>query len=221
LFECPTSAASAPTRNDPCSSRNLSAARLVGGDGIVHAGEAGVRVLLGELGEVVGEDEADADHEVHPFGGEQAEAGFAVGALAGLDEPDVHPELLLGPLGTEIRAVVERLVAAPAEVEHHAHVHRVAGGRDRGAGRVHEEERHVDDEQHAHEDEKLLHISEKSCAGRMNGRAGCKRSYPGRPASWIADDRKLRTGLPDPDSAVGQFRASGLDTVTQDCSLAE
>ena len=31
----------------------------------------GVRIFLREIGEVVGEDEADADDEVHPFGGEQ------------------------------------------------------------------------------------------------------------------------------------------------------
>src|SRR6185437_6811433 len=89
FFELPTSAASAPTRKEPSSSLNLIAATF--GDGGL-----GVRVFFGQLRHVVGEDEADADHEVHVLGGEQAQAGLAIRTLAGLDQPDVGTELLFG-----------------------------------------------------------------------------------------------------------------------------
>ena len=87
---------------------NLSAATFGGGGmtlpalsvatRVVDAGEVDVRVFLGELRDVVGEDEADADDEVHVLGGEQAEAGLAIGAFARLDEADRRAELLFGAL---------------------------------------------------------------------------------------------------------------------------
>ena len=102
----PTSAASAPTRNEPSSSRNLSAARF-GGGGIMLPGDVDWRARsrrrrnctfgysFASCVEVVGEDEADADDEVHAFGGQQPQARLAIGALAGLDEADARAELSL------------------------------------------------------------------------------------------------------------------------------
>ncbi len=54
------------------------------------------------------------------LGGEHAQAGLAVGAFAGFDEADRRAELLLGELRAAVGAVVERLVAQPADVEHDA-----------------------------------------------------------------------------------------------------
>src|SRR3979411_9719 len=90
-----TRPASAPTRNEPSSSRNLSAARLGGGG-----------MTLPSLS-VAAEQSTTAE----PGGGGCGAGGGAVG---------------------------ERLVAAPAHVEHHADVDGVARGRGGGAGRMHE-----------------------------------------------------------------------------------
>ena len=143
---------------------------LVGREGIVDAGEVRVRIFLGELREVVGEDEADADDDVHAFGGEQAQPRLAIGAFTRLDEADADAELLLGALGTEIGAVVERLVAATAQVEHDADVHRVARGRLGGTGWMNEQKDNVDAEQHGHEDEQLLHRGGKVVRGAGRGK---------------------------------------------------
>ena len=98
--------------------------------------------------------------------GEQPEAGLAVGALAGLDEAHPRPELPLRALGAEVGAVVERLVAAAADVEDDADVERVALGRLRRAGRAHEEERDVRREEHADDEEQLAHRGKFRAAGQ-------------------------------------------------------
>ena len=72
--------------------------QAVDADGVVDARELRVRVLLRQLREVVGENEAHAHHEVHAFRGKQPETGLAIGAVTGLDEPDLRPEIALRPL---------------------------------------------------------------------------------------------------------------------------
>ena len=42
----------------------------IGRQRLVDARERRVRILLREIGEIVGEDESDANHQVHPFGSE-------------------------------------------------------------------------------------------------------------------------------------------------------
>ena len=68
------------------------------------------------------------------FGGEQPKTRLAVGAFAGLDEANVCAEAPLGAVGAGVGAVVERLVAASADVEHDADVDR-AGRRPRSPAR--------------------------------------------------------------------------------------
>src|SRR6185436_9716900 len=88
--------------------------------------------LLRELLDVVGEQEADAEHQLRSVGGELAHLRFAVGALAGLERLERDPELLLGALEAAIGGVVERLVAAAADVEHQSNrvgLGATAGGR--------------------------------------------------------------------------------------------
>src|SRR6478735_3552154 len=104
-FDPPTSAARAPTRNDPCSSRNLSAARL----GEAHVGS----------------------------------------------------KMSHGPFGAEVGAIVERLVAAAADVEDDPDVDRVAR-----LGRgcpvwADKQQRDVRHEEHAEEGEKPFHLADK------------------------------------------------------------
>ena len=70
------------------------------------------------------------------------------------------PSSSLGALGAEVGAVVERLVAATADVEHDADVDRVAYGRRRRAAWTHKEQRDVRHEEHAEEGKKPFH-----CAG--------------------------------------------------------
>jgi hypothetical protein len=61
---------------------------FVGGEGVVDAGEGDVWIFVRELRDVVGEDEPDADHEIHVLRGQQTEPGFAIGAFSRLDQPD-------------------------------------------------------------------------------------------------------------------------------------
>jgi hypothetical protein len=129
------------------------------------------------LSKVIGEDEADADDEIHPFGGEQPETRLPVRPFAGLDEADPDAELLLGALGAKVGTVIERLVAASAEVEDDADVHGVASRGLFGAGGVGEQEGDVDDEQDAHEEKQLPHDVRKLVPGRGAGKAA-QRQYP-------------------------------------------
>jgi hypothetical protein len=129
----------------------------VEGDGEIDAGELDLRILLREQREVVGEDEPDADDEVHPLGGEEAEAGLAIGALTGLDEADARAELPVRALGAAERAVVERLVSPAADVEHDTDVEPLAGGELLGTARPHEQQRGVHREEHAEDEEELAH----------------------------------------------------------------
>jgi len=125
--------------------------------GIVDSRERGVRVFPGELCEIVGEDEADSHHEVHAFRGEQSQPGLAIRPIAGFDEADVRAKILLCPLATEIRAVVERFVPAPAEVEDDADVDRAALGRNVRARRMHEQQRDGGRQQNGHERQQSSH----------------------------------------------------------------
>jgi len=79
----------------------------VAADGVVDARELRLRVLLRELRQVIGEDEADADDDVHPLGCKESKAGFAIGAFARLDEAHARAQLTLGPFGAEVGAIVE------------------------------------------------------------------------------------------------------------------
>ena len=149
----------------------MSSPVLVGGERVVDVGEVDVRVFLGELRDVVGEDESDADHEIHVLGREQPQACLAVGCFAWLDESDRRAEFLLGALRAAVGAVVERLVAESADVEHDADVDGVVdrGMAARTPGRTNEQ-RHVGSEQRAHEDHQLSHA--QSCrAGSGRGKA--------------------------------------------------
>ena len=61
---------------------------------VVDAGEVRLRdTRCAIVVEVVGEDEADADDQVEPLGGEQADARLAVAALARLDVLGLDAEL--------------------------------------------------------------------------------------------------------------------------------
>src|ERR1700682_4999691 len=93
---------------------------LVRRQSVVDAGECRVGIFLREVGEIVGEDETDADDEIHPLGGQKSQSRFAIGALTGLDEADVGAQYLRGAVGTGIGAVVEGLVASATDVEHDA-----------------------------------------------------------------------------------------------------
>src|SRR5215207_2583644 len=146
-------------------------ARGVGGDRVVDAGELRVRILLRQLRQVVGEDEPDADHEVHAFGGQQSQTGLAVRPFAGFDEADLDTEVLLGALGAEVGAVVEGLIAASAEIEDDADIHGIVGRRCGGAGRVDEEEGDVGQQEGSHEDEQLPHDLRKVMPGWEGGKA--------------------------------------------------
>ena len=95
-----------------------------------------------------------------PSAASSAQPGLAIGAFAGLDEPDRRAELALGALRAAIGAVVERLVAAPADVEHDADVDGVGGRRRRptAAGRTNSSTTWAASER-AHEDHQLSHAA--------------------------------------------------------------
>ena len=145
-------------------------AGFVDGDREIHAGERDVRILVGQLREVVGKNEADADHEVHPFRGEQAQPGLPVGTLSRFHEPHPRAELLCGALGPDVGAIIEGLVATSPEVEHDADFHRVARGRPRCARWMHEEQRHVDGEQRESECQELAHERDRIAARATGGK---------------------------------------------------
>src|SRR5438270_13110566 len=79
----------------------------IGRQGVIDPRERRLWILLREIGEIVGEDETDADDQVHPFGGEQSQSCFAISALAGLDEADVRAEDFRSAIGAGVRAIVE------------------------------------------------------------------------------------------------------------------
>src|SRR5262249_30364230 len=62
----------------------------------------------------------DAEDQVVAGRGELAQRALAVGAVAGLDVANLDVELALGAEEPLVGAVVERLVAEPADVEHQA-----------------------------------------------------------------------------------------------------
>jgi len=84
-------------------------------------------------------------------------------------------QLFFGAFGSDVGAVVERLVAAPTHVEHDADVNRVADGRLRGSGRYDEKKGNVDGQQDAHENKQLPHGAEKSSRERRGARIACWR----------------------------------------------
>ena len=96
----------------------------ISGQGVVDSGERGIGIFLRQVGQIVGENEADPDHQIHSFCGEQSQACFAIRSLARLDEADVRAEHFGGAVGAGVGAIVERFVATPADVEHDPDVHR-------------------------------------------------------------------------------------------------
>jgi hypothetical protein len=93
-----------------------------------------------------------------------------VRSFAGLDEPHLNAQRVLGALGAEVGAVVERLVAAAAEIEDDPYIYGIGGRRSGGTGRMDEEEGDVDDEEGRHEEEQLRMIRERWRGG--NGGEG-------------------------------------------------
>src|SRR5262249_25962295 len=85
---------------------------------VVDAGELDVGELAGEALEVAAEDEADADHELDLARREDAQRGFAVGALGRLDVLGFDVEVLARGLEPAPRRLVERLAVLAADVEH-------------------------------------------------------------------------------------------------------
>ena len=76
-------------------------------------------------------------------------------------------ELPLGALAAEVGAVVERLVAAAADVEDDADIHRRRARRLLGAPRPREEEGDVHDEEHADEHQQSSHGAGRCGAGQL------------------------------------------------------
>src|SRR5262249_14112998 len=93
---------------------------LSGQDAHVDAGELHRRELERGGADVVGEDEADAEDQDAAGRDDVAKRALAVGAVAGLDVANPAAEHALGPEAPLVGAVVERLAAAPADVEHQA-----------------------------------------------------------------------------------------------------
>ena len=93
---------------------------LVRRQSVVDAGERSAGILLGEIRQIVGEDEADADDEIHPLRGQQSQPRFAICTLTGLDETDVGAKHLGGAVSARVGTVIERLVASATHVEHDA-----------------------------------------------------------------------------------------------------
>src|SRR4030095_9100265 len=85
----------------------------------VERGVLGLGVLRGRLGDVLGEEEADAEDQAVALVGQAVQQLLAVGAVGvGLDvlALELVPLLLLGRLEAGVGRVVERLVAAAADV---------------------------------------------------------------------------------------------------------
>ena len=147
-------------------------ARAVGGHGVVDVGEADVRVLLRQRVDVVAEDEADADHQVEPLGGQQAQPGLAIGALARLDVAHPRAKVLRRPQAAQVRAVVERLVTATADIEDDADIEAfgvVGFGRARWSDG---EQGDVGEEERPDQEKGPTHDPEGSPAGQRDGRGG-------------------------------------------------
>ena len=92
--------------------------------GVVDTGKRAARIVVGDLDHVVGEHEANAEHQIEAARREQPQPALAIGAIAGLDELGCDAELAGGALDAPISRVVERLVAAPTDVEDQAHAQR-------------------------------------------------------------------------------------------------
>src|ERR1035437_6063131 len=71
-------------------------------DGKVDAGEGDARGLRCDRAQVVGEDESEGDHELHPLGGQQPQPGLAVRAFARLDVAYASAELRGRTLGADV-----------------------------------------------------------------------------------------------------------------------
>src|SRR4030095_9506660 len=85
----------------------------------VERGVLGLGVLRGRLGDVLGEQEADAEDQAVALVGQAVQQLLAVGAVrVGLDVLGLElvALLLLGRLEAGVGRVVERLVAAAADV---------------------------------------------------------------------------------------------------------
>src|SRR5690606_24382038 len=135
---------------------------LVQLNGQVHTCEQRVGILAGQEHEVIGEDEADTNHQIHSLGGQQAKAGFAIGTITRLDEPNPRTQLTSRALRAHVGAVVERLVAASANVEDDANVQPFTLREGGCAVRLHELQQHVRAQKKSDYREYSLHCGEVS-----------------------------------------------------------
>jgi hypothetical protein len=95
------------------------------GDGVDQE-EVVVRVLVGDLGDRLGQEEADADGEVALLGG-LGQVGDVGGGVAALDDAGVDPEFGGGAVEAALGEVVEVLVAEAGGVGHHGDDDRLLG----------------------------------------------------------------------------------------------
>src|SRR6185437_6557914 len=108
----------------------------------------------------------------------QTQPGFAIRTLARLDQADVGAELLFGHDRPAVGAIVERLVAEAADVEHDADVDRVVARRLRGTRRADEQKADVYGGEDDDERDQLAH-GRRCCA-----RGGAGKSVPPGAASF-------------------------------------
>src|SRR5439155_25108872 len=97
---------------------------FVGSQGVIDSGERRARILFRKIGEIVGEDEADTDDEIHSLSGEQSQPCFTIGPLAGLDESDVRAEYFRRTVGSGVGAIVERFVTSAANIQNDSNANR-------------------------------------------------------------------------------------------------
>src|SRR6185503_6679847 len=102
--------------------------------------------FLRERVDVVAENEADSHDEIHALGGQQPKARLSVRRLGRLDVVNRGAELVLGAQRAGVGAVVEGLVAAPADVEDDADAQGIRRGSGFSAPRPDEKKADVNDE---------------------------------------------------------------------------
>ena len=145
-------------------------AHAVGGHGVVDVGEFDVRIFLRQQVDVVGEDEADGDHQIHALSGQQSQAGLTIGAFARLDVAHARAQRFGGAHAAKVGSVVERLIAATADIEDDADVEAVGAVGDRRSRRVDGQQDDVGEEERPDEVKGPAHEDEGSPDGAAAGR---------------------------------------------------
>ena len=154
----------------------------ISGQGVVDSGERGIGIFLRQVGQIVREDEADTDDEIHSLSRQQSQACFAISSLTRLDESDVGAEHFRRAVGSGVSAIVERFVTSATDIQHDSNANRgrlfsLGDGAPTG-----EKERNMYSEEQGGDDDQFSHLNRRIA---QNTR-GCKTIIPLSNASYRA-----------------------------------